>query len=209
MVPSFQLAVVQAPDLGALRGRDHRSSFPARREAPASGSATGSTGRRPRTARAREPGRRQGGGVCPMAGVRGKCDPSRGDECGTRAAGRDGRDALRGCVDGGPWPLEPTGADRPPDTTACSRHGRGRTPRRGRRVGCTDDRLSGGGAGPQRRSARGDLRLDNEPEPWHNSRDWLGLSELGAVTRVRLGNNRALTPRLSPLSTLPERRAGR
>ena len=40
----------------------------------------------------------------------------------------------------------------------------------------------------RRRSARGDLRLDNEPEPWHNSRDRLGLSELGAVTRVRWAN---------------------
>ena len=33
-----------------------------------------------------------------------------------------------------------------------------------------------------------------DPEPWHNSSDRLGLSELGAVTRVRLGYNRALTP---------------
>ena len=63
------LAVIQAPDLGAFLGRDHRPSFPARREAPASGSATDSTGRRPRTAWAREPERRQGRGVCPMAGA--------------------------------------------------------------------------------------------------------------------------------------------
>ena len=203
------LAVVQASDLGALRGRDHRPSFPARREAPGSGSATGSTGRRPRTARVREPGRRQGRGVCPMTVGQGKCDPSRGDECGTRVAGRGGRDALRDCVDGGPWRLESTDGERPSGTAACSRHGRGHTPRRWRRVGCTDDRSSGGGAGPRRRSARGGLRLDTEPEPWHNSSDRLDLSELGAVTRVRLGHNRALTPRLSPLPTLPERRAGR
>ena len=182
------LAVVQAPDLGALRGRDHRLSFPARREAPASESATGSTGRRPRTARVREPGRRQGRGVWPMAGGRGKCDPSRGGERGRRVDGRDGRDALRDCVDGGPWRLEPTGDDRPSGTTACNRRGRGHTPRRRRRDGCSDDRLSVGGAGPRRRSARGGLRLDNEREPWHNSSDRLGLSELEAVTRVPVGS---------------------
>ena len=202
------LAVVQAPDLGALRGRDHRSSFPARREAPASGSATGSIGRRPRIAWPPEPGRRQGRGVCPMAGVRGKCDPSRAAGRGRRAAGRGGRDVLPDCADDERWRLERTGDDRPSGTATCSRHGRGHTPRRWRKDGCTGDRFSGGGAGPRRRSAQGDLRLDNEPEPWHNSRDRLGLSELGAVTRVRWAN-RALTPRLSPLPTLPERRAHR
>ena len=133
----------------------------------------------------------------------GKCDPSRGDECGTRVAGRGGRDALRDCVDGRPWRLEPTGDELPPDTMVCSRYGRGRTPRRRRRDGCSDDRLSVGGAGPRRRSARGGLRLDNEPEPWHNSCDRLGLSELETVTRVRLWRNRALTPRLSPLLRYP------
>ena len=167
-----------------LRGRDHRSSFPARREAPASGSATGSTGRRPRIARPRERGRRQGRGVCRMAGVRGKCDPSRGAGRGRRAAGRGGRDVLRDCADDERWRLERTGDDRPSGTATCSRRGRGHTPRRRRRDGCTGDSFSGGGAGPRRRSARG-VRLDNEPQPWHNSRDWLGLSELGAVTRVR------------------------
>ena len=142
-----------------------------------------------------------------MAGAQGKCDPSRGAGRGRRAAGRGGRDALRDCADGGPWRLEPPGGERPRGTAACSKHGRGHTLRRWRRVGCTDDRSSGGGAGPRRRSARGGLRLDNEPEPWQNSRDRLGLSELEAVTRVRLGHNRAPTPRLSPLSTLLERRA--
>ena len=40
--------------------------------------------------------------------------------------------------------------------------------------------------------------------PWHNNGDRLGLSELGAVTRVRL-YPRALTPRLSPLhATRPQ-----
>ena len=140
--------------------------------------------------------------VCPMAGMRGKCDPSRGGGRGRRVDGRGGRDVLPDCADDGRWRPEQTGADRPTGTAACSRHDRGHTPRRRRRDGCTDGRLSGGGAGPRRRSARGDLRLDNGPEPWHNSSDRLGLSELGAVTRVRLGYNRALTPRLSPLSTL-------
>ena len=151
-------------DLGALRGRDHRPSFPARREAPASGSATGSTGRRPRTARVRAPGRRQGREVCPMVGVRGKCDPSRGDACGRRAAGRDGRDVLPDCADGGPWQREPTGDELPSDTMACSRHGRGRTPRRWRRGGCTDDRLglfAGGGE---------ILRLGRSEVPRHRRR---------------------------------------
>ena len=104
---------------------------------------------------------------------------------GRRVAGRGGRGALRDCADGGRWRLGPPGGERPSGTAACSRHGRGHTPRRWRRVGGSVDRSSGGGAGPRRRSARGDLRLDNEPEPWHNSRDRLGLSELGAVTRVR------------------------
>ena len=143
-----------------------------------------------------------------MAGMRGKCDPSRGGGRGRRVDGRGGRDVLPDCADDGRWRPEQTGADRPTGTAACSRHDRGHTPRRRRRDGCTDGRLSGGGASPRRRSARGDLRLDNGPEPWHNSSDRLGLSELGAVTRVRLGYNRTLTPRLSPLPTLPERSAG-
>ena len=181
------LAVVEAPDLGALCGRDHRPSSSDRGRAPASGPATGSAGRRPHTAwaRAREPGRLPGRGVCPMAGGRGKCDPSRGAGRGRRVAGRGGRGALRDCADGGPGRPGPPGAGRPPGTAACSRHGRGHTPRRWRRVGCTDDRSSAGGAGPRRRSARGGLRLDNGPEPWQNSGDRPGLSELGAVTRVR------------------------
>ena len=134
-----------------------------------------------------------------MAGMRGKCDPSRGGGRGRRVDGRGGRDVLPDCADDGRWRPERTGAERPSGTAACSRHDRGHTPRRRRRDGCTDGRLAVGGAGPRRRSARGDLRLDNGPEPWHNSSDRLGLSELGAVTRVRLGYNRALTPRLSPL----------
>ena len=165
------LAVIEAPDLGALRGRDHRPSPSERRRAPASGPATGSAGRRPHSAwaQAREPGRRRERGVCPTAGVRGKCDPSHDAGRGGRVAGRGGRGALRGCADGGRWRLEPPGGDRPPGTAACSRPGRGNTPRRRRRVGGSVGRSSGGGAGPRRRSARGGLRLDNEPEPWHTT----------------------------------------
>ena len=36
-----------------------------------------------------------------------------------------------------------------------------------------------------RTSPRDDRRLDGDPQPWHNRSDWLGLSELAAVTRVR------------------------
>ena len=92
------LAVVQAPDLGALRGRDHRPSFSDRYGAPARGGATGSTGRRPRTAWARgpEPGRRPGRRVWPRGAGRGKSDPSRGAERGRRVGGPGGRGALRG-----------------------------------------------------------------------------------------------------------------
>ena len=129
-----------------------------------------------------------------MAGGRGKCDPSRGDGRGRRVAGRGGRGALRDCADGGPGRPGPPGGGRPPGTAACSRHGRGHTPRRWRRVGCTDDRSSAGGAGPRRRSARGGLRLDNGPEPWQNSGDRPGLSELGAVTRVRSAQGPHPTP---------------
>ena len=117
-----------------------------------------------------------------------KTDPSRGDGRGTRAAGRDGRDGPRDSADVGPWQPSTTGDDRPPGTAACSRHGRDHTPRRWRRGGCSVGRSSGVAAGPRRRSARGTLRLDSERQPWHNSIDRLGLSELGAVTRVPGGN---------------------
>ena len=181
------LAVVQAPDLGALRGRDHRPSFSGRRGAPAAPSATGSTGRRPCTAWARgpAPGRRQGRRVCPTGGVRGKSDPSRGVAGrGRRAAGRGGRGVLRACADAEPAPPAPSGDDRAPDTAPSSRRAPGRRQRRWRRGGRTGGRCAGGAGRPRRRSAQGGLRLDSAPNPWHNSRDWLGLSELETVTRV-------------------------
>ena len=115
--------------------------------------------------------------------LRWKTDPSRGG--GTHAAGRDGRDGPRDSADGGPWQPATTADDRQRGSAACSRHARGHTRRRWRTGGCSVGRSSGGAAGPRRRSARGELRLDSEHEPWHNGTDRLGLSELGAVTRVR------------------------
>ena len=173
--------------LGALRGCDHPSSLSPRCGARASEPATDSTARRPRIGWewAAEPGRRQGRGVWSIAAVWWKTDPSRGGGRGKRVAGRDGRDGPRDSADGGPWQPAATGDDRPPGSAACSRHGRDHTPRRWRRDGCSVGRSSGVAAGPRRRSARGKLRLDSQRQPWHNSSDRLGLSELGAVTRVR------------------------
>ncbi len=204
------LAVVQTPDLGALRGRDHRRSSSDGRGVPASRPATGSTARRPRSGwpRAPEPGRDQRRGVWPMAGGRRNPDPSRGGGRGRRAGGRGGRGDLPGSADAEPGRPAPSGAGRAPGTAACSKHGRDHTPRRWQTGDCNVGRSSGGAGRPRRRSARGDLRLDNAFEPWHNSTDRLALSELGAVTRVRWPY-RALTPRFSPLPTLPERVAAR
>ena len=198
------LAVEQAPDLGALRGCDHPSSLSPRCRARASQPATGSSARRPRIEWewAAEPGRRQGRGVWSIAAVWWKTDPSRVAGRGRRVAGRDGRDGPRDSADGGLWQPATTGDDRPPGSAPCSRRGRDHTRRRWRRGGCSVGRSSGVAAGPRRRSARGKLRLDSEPEPWHNSSDRLGLSELGAVMRVR-SPHRALTPRLSPSQRYP------
>ena len=205
------LAVEQAPDLGALRGCDHRSSSSPRCRARASQPATGSPARRPRIEweRAAEPGRRQGRGVWAIATVRWKTDPSRvagrGRRVagrGRRVAGRDGRDGPRNSADVGPWQPAPTGDDRPPGSAPCSRRGRDHTRRKWRTGGCSVGRSSGVAAGPRRRSARSKLRLDSDREPWHNSTDRLGLSELGTVTRVR-SLHRALTPRLSPFQRYP------
>ena len=163
--PDFPpLAEVQAPDLGALRGRDHRpSSCSARRGAPASEPATGSSARRPRIAweRAVEPRRHQGRRVCSIAVQRWKIDPSRGSGRGRRAAARDGRDDPRDCAGAAPWRPVATGDARPRGSAACSRRDRGRTPRRWRTGGCSAGRSSGVTAGPRRRSARAKLRLDS------------------------------------------------
>ena len=198
------LAVEQAADLGALRGCDHPSSLSPRCGARASEPATDSTARRLRIAweRAAEPGRRQGRRVWSIAEVPWKTDPSRGGGRDRRVAGRDGRDDPRDFAGGEPWRPAPTGDDRPPGSAACSRHGRDHTRRRWRTGGCSVGRSSGVAADPRRRSARGKLRLDSERQPWHNSSDRLGLSELGAVTRVRFSTP-GPHPRLRPFQRYP------
>jgi len=120
-----------------------------------------------------------------MSGAGGKCDPSRGAARGTRVGGRGGRGGLRRCADGAPGRRGPTGGGRPFDRASSSRRVRGRTTRTRRTTGGTRGRSSGGAADTQRRSLQGDLRLDNEPRPCHKGTGCLGLSELGAVTRVR------------------------
>ena len=157
------LGVVQAPDLGPLRGRDHPSSLPPRCAARASEPATGSSARRPRNAweRGPEPGRRQERGVWSIAALRGKTDPSRDGGRGRRAAGRDGRDGPRDSADVAPWQPVPSGDDRLPGSAACSRHGRDHTPHRWRTGGYSIGRSSGVTVGPRRRSPRSELRLDS------------------------------------------------
>ena len=143
-----------------------------------------------------------------MGGGRRNPDPSRGGGRDTRAGGHGGRAALRGSADAALGRPAPSGGGRALGTTACSRPGRGHTPRRWRTGGCSVGTSSGAAGCPRRRSAQGGLRLDIEPESWHNSTGRLALSEHGAVTRVRWPY-RALTPPLSPLSTLRERVAAR
>ena len=92
---------------------------------------------------------------------------------------------LPDCADGAPWRPVPTVDVLQYDSGASSTHGRGHTPGRCQRGGGTGDRSSAEAVGPRCRSARGDLRLDGAPAPWHNRTDWLGLSELETVTRVR------------------------
>ena len=138
------LAVVQTPDLGALRGRDHRRSSSDGRGVPASRPATGSTARRPRSGwpRAPEPGRDQRRGVWPMAGGRRNPDPSRGGGRGRRAGGRGGRGALPDSADAEPGQPAPSGGGRAPGTAACSRLGCGHTSRRWQTGGCNVGRSS-------------------------------------------------------------------
>ena len=159
-------AEIEAPGLGALRGRDHSpSSGP--RGAIAPGSATGSPGHRPHSgsARARAPVAPQGRGVWRTGGRQGKSDPSRGTGCDRCVDGLGDRDALPDCADGGPWRPAPSDGGPGDGSVPSSRRGRGRTPDRSRRDRGTSDRSSGGGAGPRCRSPQDDLRLDGEPKP--------------------------------------------
>ena len=116
--------------------------------------------------------------------MRRKSDPSRVAERDRRAAGHGDRVAPRDCADAGLGLPARTGGGQAFGTAGCSRCGHGRRPRRWRRAGRTGDRFAGGAGRPRRRSAQGRLRLDSAPNPWHNSRDWLGLSELETVTRA-------------------------
>ena len=120
-----------------------------------------------------------------MRGAAGKCDPSRGAARGTRVGGRGGRDDPRCCADGAPGRCGSTAGGRPCGRASSSRRGRGRMTRKRRMAGGTRGRSSYGAADPRRRSSQGDLRLDNEPQPWHKGTGRPALSELGAVTRVR------------------------
>ena len=181
-------AAVLPPDPGATGGPEPRLRAAGRRLALQTGSDAGARGRRPRSAWVwagkRRP--RQGPGVCWKCAGGGKCDPSRGGAAhGTRAGGRGGRGALRGSAGGAPGRRGPSGAGRQRGRRVSSRRGRGRTTGRHRTVGRTRGRFSRGGVGPRRRSSRCEIRLDKEPQPWHKEADCLGLSELGAVTRVR------------------------
>ena len=180
------LAEIEAPDLGALRGRDHHSPS-GRRGATAPASATGSPGHRPHNGsdRARAPGPRQGRGVWRTGGRRGKTDPSRPAGRGRRADGRGGRGALPDCADAGPWRRAPNGGGPASGSAPRSRRGPGHTPDRSQRGDRTSGRSSGGGAGPRCRSLRATSDWTAKPKPWHNNTDWLGLSEGEAVTRVR------------------------
>ena len=199
------LGVVQAPDLGALRGRDHPSSSSPRGAARASAPATGSSARRPRIGwrRGAEPGRRQGRGVWPIAALRGKTDPSRGGGGrGRRAAGRDGRDGPRDCAGVAPGQPAPSGDGRPPGSAASSRRGRGRTPRRWRTNGCSVGRFFWRNGWSTASERAGKLRLDSAPPAV--AQQWRPARSVGA----RGGHEgpayfRALTPRLSPLQRYP------
>ena len=198
------LAEIETPDLGALRGCDHPLSS-GRRGATApvdQPPAHPTTDHTTRADRAPAPGTRQGRGVWRTGGRWGKTDPSRPAERGRPADGLGDRGALPDCADGGPWRAAPSAGGPRSGRAPCSRRGRGRTPGRSQTGGCTSGRSSGEGAGPRWRRSRDDRRLDGEPKPWHNRRDWLGLSELEAVTRVR----RHPGPHLRlPTGTLPER----
>ena len=197
------LAEREAPDLGALRGRDHLPSS-GRRGATVPGSATGSPGHRPHNGadRAGAP-QRQGRGVWRTGGRRGKTDPSRPAGRGRPADGRGDRGVLPDCADGGLWHAAPSAGGPGSGSVPCSRRGHGRTPHRSQRGGRTSGRSSGEGAGPRRRGPRATSDWTAQPKPWHNTTDWLGLSEGEAVTRVRRSSPDPHL-RLRPIRTLSE-----
>ena len=161
MVPIFQCSpYVQTPDLGALRGRDHRPSFSDRRGAHRRGMSHRLD--RPQTTHRVGAGAGTGAPirgrrVWPRGAVRRKSDPSRVAERDRRAAGHGDRVAPRDCVLMPVSRLPARTGERPsfPATAGCSRCGHGRRPRRSRRAGRTGDRFAGGAGRPRRRNAAG------------------------------------------------------
>ena len=97
------LAEIEAPNLGALRGRDHRSVSLLYAERPTvPGSTTGWPGRR--RGSGSDPARRPAGARVWRGGEeKGKCDPSRAAAPGRPGDGPDDRGDLPDCADGAPW----------------------------------------------------------------------------------------------------------
>ncbi len=198
------LADIEAPDLGALRGRDHHPSS-GRRGATAPGSATGSPARRPHStsARGRAPVERQGRGVWRTGRRRGKRDPSRGAGRDRRADGPGDRGALPDCADGGRWRPAPSGGAPKYDSVPSSRRGHGRTPDRSRRGGGTS-----GGLLAERLVHGVGVRVATSD--WMTSPNRGTTGATGSVCRRSRrsrgsGCTRALTYVCVPPATLPER----
>ena len=117
------LAEIEAPNLGALRGRDHRSVSLLYAERPTvPGSTTGWPGRR--RGSVSDPARRPAGARVWRGGEeKGKCDPSRAAAPGRPVDGPDDRGDLPDCADGAPWRPVPTVDVLQYDSGASSTHG--------------------------------------------------------------------------------------
>ena len=139
------LGVVEAANLGVLRGRDHHGA-PGTRDGSARAveGAICSDGHRPCIATPPSEGRSAPDpstcrpAVWRRAAQPGKCDPSRGPD--RRAGDRDGPDGLRGWRDGGDGPPAPRRGARPSGTSRSNTRGRDRTRRRSRTAGYSADR---------------------------------------------------------------------
>ena len=139
------LGVIEAANLGVLRGRDHARPQATRDEsARAVEGAICSDGHRPCSATPPSEGRSAPDpstcrpAVWRRAAPPGKCDPSRGPD--RRAGDRDGPDGLRGWRDGGDGPRAPRRGALPSGTPQSNTRGRDRTRRRSRRAGYSADR---------------------------------------------------------------------
>ena len=206
------LAVVEAPDLGALRGRDHRPSSCERRWAPASGPATGSAGRRPRTAWAQPPG--------PARGRRPDGESVRWPGCGgsvIRHAAPGAVGALPVAVVEAPLGtalmVGPGGSDRPAASGRAA-------PRRAVGMAAVTCRTDGEGPAALTTGLLAEglfhgVGARGAVSDWTTGLNRGKTAGTGSVCRSSGRSrgpgrhNRALTPRLSPLSTLSERRADR